>query len=75
MTGDSGQNRERATERGERLRARLLELLREGGPQHAAELIPQMDRDVFLSEVAFQLERLAEEGKATGEQGGVYRAL
>lgn len=63
----------RATARGERLRAELLTRLR-GGPQTAVELLEQIEpADVTLSEVAFQLGRLAEEGRTVGEQGGPYR--
>ena len=64
---------QRATARGERLRAELLRRLR-SGPQPAAALLPQIEiADVTLSEVAFQLDRLAEEGLTVGEQGGPYR--
>ena len=54
-------------------RAELLAKLRTGGPQSAADLYPQTPSDVSMSEVAFQLARLADEGKASGEVGGVYR--
>lgn len=66
---------ERATARGERIRAALLAKLTTGGPQTAAALADPTDGDVSLSEIAFQLNRLAEEGKAAGEHGGEYRAL
>jgi DNA-binding Lrp family transcriptional regulator len=66
--------RQEATARGESIRARLLERLRADGPQSASELHPQLDRDVSLSEVAFQLDRLTEERKIDGEAGGIYRA-
>ncbi len=63
----------RATARGEQLRAELLTRLR-SGPQPAAALLSQLEvSDVTLSEVAFQLDRLAEEGRTVGEQGGPYR--
>jgi hypothetical protein len=65
---------ERARERGEGIRAQLLAKLKAGGPQTAADLLPQIERrDVSMSEVAFQLVRLAEEGRAVGEPGGAYR--
>lgn len=65
---------ERARERGKGIRAQLLAKLKAGGPQTAADLLPQIGkRDVSLSEVAFQLGRLAEEGRLVGEQDGVYR--
>lgn len=65
---------ERARERGEGIRAQLLAKLKTGGPQTAADLLPLDEmRDVSLSEVAFQLDRLAEEGRAVGEPGGSYR--
>ncbi len=62
-----------ATARGEGIRAELLAKLTTGGPQSAADLYPQTPTDVSLSEVAFQLARLVEDGKASGEVGGVYR--
>jgi hypothetical protein len=66
---------ERARERGEGIRAQLLAKLEADGPRAAADLLPLTDpRDVSLSEVAFQLGRLVEEGRAVGEPGGVYRA-
>lgn len=65
---------EAATARGERIRAKLLESLKAGSPQSAADLHQQLDRDVSLSEVAFQLERLTEERKTDGKAGGAYRA-
>jgi hypothetical protein len=67
------EDQQRARERGERLRAELRAKLEAGGPQSAADLSPQVPPDVSLSEVAFQLGRLAEEGDATGTVGGVYR--
>jgi hypothetical protein len=57
------------------VRALIIERLREDGPQGAAELLPAVPSEVSLSEVAFQLERLAEERRASGEQGGAYRAV
>ncbi len=67
------EDQQRARERGERLRTELREKLEAGGPQSAADLSPQVPRDVSLSEVAFQLGRLAEEGDVTGTEGGVFR--
>lgn len=65
---------ERARERGEGIRAQLLAKLEADGPRTAADLLPQIERrDVPLSEVAFQLGRLAEEGRVVGEPGGAYR--
>jgi hypothetical protein len=62
-----------AKARGEQLRAELLRRLR-SGPQPAAALLPQLEAPgVTLSEVAFQLDRLAGEGRTVGEQGGPYR--
>jgi len=63
----------RAKARGEGLRAELLAAL-EAGPASAVELLPRLKRsDLTLSEVGFQLERLSEEGRASGEVGGSYR--
>ena len=70
---ERGWKDQRATARGEGIRAELLAKLRTGGPQSAADLYPQTPSDVSMSEVAFQLARLADEGKASGEVGGVYR--
>ena len=71
--GAQGRREAEATARGERIRAELMERLRTGGPQSATDLDPQTPSDVSASEVAFQLERLADEGQITGEVGGVYR--
>ena len=65
----------RARARGERIRAELLPKLRTNGPQSAADLHPQFPADVSLSEIAFQLDRLADEGQTVGEVGGVYRRV
>lgn len=63
----------RATARGERIRAELVTHLGDG-PAGAADLLPQIETpDVSISEVAFQLVRLAEEGRAVGEQGESFR--
>ncbi len=63
----------RARARGEGIRAELLERLT-AGAQNAADLLPQLSTpDVSLSEVAFQLDRLDDEGRAVGEVGGPYR--
>ncbi|MDX6623878.1 MAG: hypothetical protein QOE75_1810 [Solirubrobacterales bacterium] len=64
--------RREARERGENLRAGLIAMLREG-PKTAAELIPREPGDVSPSEVAFQLERLAEDGRVVGAEDGPYR--
>lgn len=65
---------EQATLRGERLRSELVQRLKKDGPRSAVELLPQVDTpNVSLSEVAFQLDRLAGEGRTVGEQGGPYR--
>lgn len=69
---ERGTKERRATARGESVRAELAAKLRAGGPQSAADLYPQVARHVSLSEVAFQLDRLAEEKRAAGETGGVY---
>jgi hypothetical protein len=69
-----GGKEDRARARGEGIRAELLAKLGTGGPQSAADLHPQMDSDVSLSGVAFQLERLNEEGKTDGKAGDAYRA-
>lgn len=62
-----------AKARGEALRAELLAMLG-AGPQTAAELLPQVATDnVSLSEVAFQLDRLEDEGRTLGAQGEPYR--
>lgn len=72
---DDHESRERATARGEHIRAVLLAKLIEDGPATAEELFEYMPREISLSEVVFQLERLAEEGGAAGSQGGEYSAL
>jgi hypothetical protein len=64
---------QRAQARGEEIRAELKVRLSTGEAQSAAALYPQMPNHVSLSEVAFQLERLTDEGETTGEVGGVYR--
>ena len=64
---------QRAKSRGERLRTELLARLGDG-PQDAAALLPRLEiADVSLSEVCFQLDRLAEEGRAVAEPGDLYR--
>lgn len=70
--GDHKDDRARA--RGEGIRADLLAKL-EGGPQSAADLHPQFRSDVSLSEIAFQLDRLDEERKASGKVGGRYSLI
>lgn len=64
--------RREARERGENLRAELIAMLREG-PKTATELIPRKPEDVSASEIAFQLERLAEDGRVVGADNGPYR--
>lgn len=61
-----------ARARGTRIREDLLAILKRGGPQPATMLYAQIDGDASLSEVSFQLERLAEEGAAAGEPDGPY---
>jgi hypothetical protein len=73
IQGERREQIQRATERGEGLRRKLLSLLEEDGEQSAALLVRQLPPDVSLSEVAFQLCRLAEEGQVEGEVGGYYR--
>lgn len=70
---EEARREQEATARGERIRAELLAKLRAGGPQSALDLSAQVHKDVSLSEVAFQLERLADEGQTVGEVGGLYR--
>lgn len=68
-----GRREREATARGEGIRSELLGQLREG-PQTAAALLPQVTTaEVSVSEVAFQLDRLAGEGRVVGEVGGPYR--
>lgn len=76
-SGDEKADRHRAAvERGERIRATLRKSLKRGGPKTAAELYPDVgDKGVSLSEVVFQLERLADEGLVAGERGKTYAAL
>lgn len=63
-----------AQARGKALRTELLALLETGGPQDATELLPQVETaNASLSEIAFQLDRLAEEGRVVGEEGEPYR--
>lgn len=69
---ERGRKEQLAQARGESVRVELLAKLRTGGPQSAADLYPQVAGHVSLSEVAFQLERLADEKRAAGEPGGVY---
>ena len=67
---------EEAAARGKAIRSELTEKLAKGGPQTASALLPQMDTpDISLAEVAFQLQRLAEEGGADGEVGGTYHLV
>jgi hypothetical protein len=61
-----------ARERGENLRAELIAMLREG-PKTVTELIPRKPEGVSTSEIAFQLERLAEDGRVVGGEDGPYR--
>ncbi len=73
MEGGDGREKYRlARVRGEELRAELVARL-SAGPQTADDLLAAIDReDVSLSEVAFQLERLRSEGRATGAAGEPY---
>lgn len=72
MGDGDGEKYSQARERGEVLRAQLLVLL-ELGPQTAVDLLAEIKRpDVSLSEVAFQLERLGEEGRVSGSPDGPY---
>jgi hypothetical protein len=68
----SAEDQERARERGECIRAELTAMLRTGGAQSAADLRPHFPADVSLSEISFQLDRLADEGETVGEVGGAY---
>ena len=69
----SGEELRKAQARGEGIREELMALLR-GGPAGAADLLPLIEvPDVSLSEVAFQLDRLAEEGETVGKQGDTYQ--
>jgi hypothetical protein len=70
---DDFEARRRATARGEKIRAALIAALRGRGPASAADLHPLMPTEISLSEVAFQLDRLREEGLTEGGQGGPYR--
>jgi hypothetical protein len=71
---DHERHRETAARaRGERIRDEIAERLRQEGEQDAADLLPHLPNDVSLSEVAFQLIRMSEEGDAEGEVGGAYR--
>lgn len=63
---------QQAQARGEGLRAEIGERLRIEGPQTAPDLLPHLPKDVSLAEVAFQLERLVEEGEAIGKTDGPY---
>lgn len=69
----NAEDQHRATKRGEGIRDALRAKLREDGPQAAADLRPHFPADVSLSEVAFQLDRLADEGTTAGEVGSAYR--
>jgi hypothetical protein len=64
------EDQQRARERGERIRGELLARLANGA-QKPADLLPRLDtQDVSLSEVAFQLDRLAVEGEVVGGKDG-----
>lgn len=63
---------QQAQARGEGLRAEIKTRLRSEGARCAADLLPHMPKDVSLAEVAFQLERLTEEGETVGEADGPY---
>lgn len=66
---------ETATTRGKQIRSQLVEALKADGPQTAVALLPRIQMpDISLSEVAFQLQRLCEEGKASGAVGDTYSA-
>ena len=69
-----GGREDQARARGESIRAELLTQLKAGGSQEAAGLLPQIETPaVSVSEVAFQLDRLADEGEVVGRQGECYR--
>lgn len=72
-----GRNRhEVAAARGSTIRSELTEKLAKDGPQTAEALLPQIETPaISLAEVAFQLQRLAEEGEVDGEAGGAYRLV
>jgi len=68
-----GETQQRARQRGEGIRAELLTLL-DAGPQTPADLLPQVGTQaVSLSEVRFQLDRLADEGRTVRGDDGQYR--
>jgi hypothetical protein len=67
-----GERKQQAQARGEGLRAQIKTRLGNEGARSAVDLLPHMPKDVSLAEVAFQLERLAEEGEAVGEAGDPY---
>lgn len=78
MEQQSGGENERekqakAAARGTGIREEIRARLRGEGPQEAADLLPHLPGDVTLSEVAFQLVRMSEEGDAEGAVGGPYR--
>ncbi|HET7444087.1 MAG TPA: hypothetical protein VFJ57_05455 [Solirubrobacterales bacterium] len=67
---------EAATTRGEQIRSQLIEMLTTDGPQTAGDLLPRVETPgISLSEIAFQLQRLCEEGKATGAVGDTYSTI
>lgn len=73
--GANGDKERRAEARGVGIRSELLERLR-SGEQLAVDLLPQIQTPATsLSEVSFQLERLVEEGRVTGNEGGPYRLV
>jgi len=58
-----------AAARGIGLRTEIVSLLQSGGPQTAADVLPQLTTEhVSLSEVAFQLDRLTEKGRPMAKQ-------
>lgn len=67
---------EAAAARGESIRSQLTESLTRDGPQTASALLRQIKTPgISLSEIAFQLQRLREEGKVAGAVGDDYHAV
>ena len=76
IAGEAGKRSKQheAAERGRKIRAELRTRL-ETGPGSATDLLPFLPADVSLSEVEFQLDRLAEKGEATGAAEEPYRLI
>lgn len=63
----------RAAARGERVRTEIAHALKLArGPTSAKEMRDLIDRDVHVTEIVFQLDRMAGEGRAVEQGKGRY---